>query len=139
MVNHFHILCLNETRLDCNISDGEVAIDGYTLVRKDRNRNGGGVAVYINNNIPFTVESDFMDSTKEMIWLQSRPDKENCFYLACLYRPPSTSKNEYISYLIDNITNVMQYNLNIIVTGDLNIDCSNVNDHTNQLLQLCQL
>ena len=57
----------------------------------------------------------------------------------CLYHPPSITKNKYISDLIDNITNIMQYNLNIIATGDLDTDCSNVNDHTNQLLQLCQL
>ena len=45
--NSFEILCINESRLDNSIYDTEVEIDGYEIVRKDRNRNGGGVG-----NIP---------------------------------------------------------------------------------------
>jgi exonuclease III len=42
----FDILTLNETRLDNSISDSEVKISGYDIVRPNRNRNGGGVAMY---------------------------------------------------------------------------------------------
>ena len=37
------VLALNETRLDSSISDELLAIDGYDIIRADRNRNGGGV------------------------------------------------------------------------------------------------
>ena len=43
----FDILTLNETRLDNCISDSEVKIPGYDIVRRDRNRNGGGVCNYV--------------------------------------------------------------------------------------------
>ena len=33
--------------LDSSISNNEINISGYEVVRKDRNRNGGGVALYI--------------------------------------------------------------------------------------------
>ena len=36
----FDIIALNETRLDLSISDGEVKIYGYDLIRKDRSRKG---------------------------------------------------------------------------------------------------
>ena len=45
----------NETRLDGTIDNNEVNITGYDLIRKDRNRNGGGVAIYIRNVIPYTI------------------------------------------------------------------------------------
>ena len=45
------ILALNETRLDSSISDDLVSIDGYDLIRADRNRNGGGVCIYARCNI----------------------------------------------------------------------------------------
>ena len=45
----FDILTLNETRLDNSISDSEVKIPGYGIVRRDRNRNGGGVAILIRS------------------------------------------------------------------------------------------
>ena len=47
------ILAINETRLDSSIQNGEVSIPGYTLERKDRNRNGGGVALYIRDSINY--------------------------------------------------------------------------------------
>ena len=46
----FDILTLNETRLDNSISDSEVKIPGYDIVRCDRNRNGGGIAMFIRSN-----------------------------------------------------------------------------------------
>ena len=49
---------VNETWLDSTISDQEVCIDGYTLVRCDRSRHGGGVALYIRSVIPFRVRND---------------------------------------------------------------------------------
>ena len=34
------VLAINETRLDSTISDGFVSIDGYNVLRADRDRNG---------------------------------------------------------------------------------------------------
>ena len=45
---YLDILVLNETRLDETISSSEISIDKYTLVRNDRTRHGGGVAMYIS-------------------------------------------------------------------------------------------
>ncbi len=37
------------------ISDSELRINGYTLVRRDRDRHGGGVMLYIRDNLSFCV------------------------------------------------------------------------------------
>ena len=42
------IVCVVETWLDRDISDNELVVEGYRVVRKDRNRHGGGVLMYIN-------------------------------------------------------------------------------------------
>ena len=59
------ILEVNETRLDHTISSGEVTVSGYGLERKDRNRDGGGVALYIRNTINyerlFDLECDSLE------------------------------------------------------------------------------
>jgi exonuclease III len=50
LINHpFDILAINETKLDSTISDSKIYINGYIFIRKDRNRNGGGVALFIKN------------------------------------------------------------------------------------------
>ena len=40
------ILSINKTRLDGNISDNYIEISGYDVLRNDRNREGGCVAIY---------------------------------------------------------------------------------------------
>ena len=42
----FDILSVNETRLDKQITDSIVNINGYSIARYDRNRDGGGVAIF---------------------------------------------------------------------------------------------
>ena len=39
------LLALSETRLDNTFTDSAVSIDGYTLIRGDQCRGGGGVAI----------------------------------------------------------------------------------------------
>ena len=46
-------MCLNETKLDLSISDSLVNIDNYQIIPNDRDRHGGGVAVYVHENISY--------------------------------------------------------------------------------------
>ncbi len=41
------ILGIHETRLDSTIADKDISIIGYNVVRKDRNKHGGGVLLYV--------------------------------------------------------------------------------------------
>ena len=41
--------------------DGEISIEHYSYLRKDRNRNGGGVSYFIHKSIAFEERSDFSD------------------------------------------------------------------------------
>ena len=38
---------INESKIDDSITDGKISIPGFNLIRKDRNRAGGGVVLYI--------------------------------------------------------------------------------------------
>ncbi|CAH3193083.1 unnamed protein product, partial [Porites evermanni] len=49
------LLAVNETRLDSTITDNLVHIDGYSILRKDRNRNSGGVCIYLRSNINYCL------------------------------------------------------------------------------------
>ena len=42
------VVCPTETWLCSDIVDTELLIPNYTIVRLDRNRHGGGAAIYIN-------------------------------------------------------------------------------------------
>ena len=49
------ILAINEIGLDETIFDWEISIPAYTLDRKDRNRHGGSVALYIRTIINYEL------------------------------------------------------------------------------------
>eukprot|EP00794_Sanderia_malayensis_P002566 gene2566-biopygen2105 len=49
--NNIDIIGLNETPLDETVRDSDVNINGYNIYRNDRNANGGGVAMYVKENI----------------------------------------------------------------------------------------
>ena len=51
------VLTVNETRLDISVFDCEVEIPGYHIVRLDRNRSGGEVAVFIRGNKSYSARS----------------------------------------------------------------------------------
>ena len=57
----FDIIAINETRLDEIISIDEVKINGYNIIRSDRQineRNGGSVCIYVRTNINYTRRND---------------------------------------------------------------------------------
>ena len=53
------IIGISETKLDKTIHDNEVNIDGYNIIRQDRNRNGGGVCCYVLNDRHYNVKHNF--------------------------------------------------------------------------------
>ena len=56
------ILGIIESKLDSSITNAEVNINGYSIIGNDRNRNGGGVACYIRNDLCFDIENSFSNS-----------------------------------------------------------------------------
>ena len=48
------IIVIHELKLDNSISDNEIRIASYTACQKDRNRFGGGVVMYIRDNILYS-------------------------------------------------------------------------------------
>ena len=53
------VIGLTETKLDATVLDSEVNIDGYELIRSDRNRHRGGLACCIKNNAAFRSRGGF--------------------------------------------------------------------------------
>ena len=80
---------ISETHSDNMFDDTVVAIHGFNIHRKDRNANGGGVAVYIQNHIPVTLRDNLMLNTVEVIWLQVHLPHLKPIIVGSCYRRPS--------------------------------------------------
>ena len=69
--NHvFDILAINESKIDPSIPDSEINIPSYKSIRKDRNRNGGGVVIYVREQISFRDRNDLVSDGLEMICIE---------------------------------------------------------------------
>ena len=135
----FDVLCINETRLDQTIKNSEVEIHGYDLVRHDRNRHGGGVAIYIREYtiyylyIPYTIyifilyiipyserKSLILDNI-EAICLEIKKPNTKPILISTWYRPPN-SNTKWLDKFEFFLQNVDNENIETVITGDFNID-----------------
>ena len=120
--NPISIMTLNETRLDESIPDEEIHIQGYEILRKDRHRMGGGIAVYLDKNSGFTykLRTDLMPAELEMIVFEVLCSKSKPFIVICWYRPETEIK------MFDHFQSVLEKveveNKDVIVIGDVNCD-----------------
>ena len=87
------ILAVNKIRLNDTISSGKVAVPGYTLKRNDRNRDGGGVALYILNTINYARLLDLESESLELIGIKVIKAKDKPFIVNTWYRPPHANIN----------------------------------------------
>ena len=116
-----HIMCLNETKLDLSISDSLVNVDNYQIIRNDRDRHGGGVAVYVHQSISYKIRSDLMPDNLEVVTLQIANSKFKPFIVTSIYRPPGKP----VSYFNDMealLASLDSDNKEAIIMGDTNCD-----------------
>ena len=89
------VLCISETWLDDTISDSEINILGYIPERKERNRQGGGVMMYIRDSIAYKIRSDIALSAPhvENLWIEFKLLMDVSCLMCSMYRPPSAGIN----------------------------------------------
>ena len=62
-IHKIDILTLNEAKLVSSISSNDIHLSGYDVVRRDRyhnGRHGGGVCIFVKNNLNFRIREDLM-------------------------------------------------------------------------------
>ena len=64
------VIALTETWLDDSVNDSELRINNYCLIRADRNRQGGGVCLFIRENLTFNRRLDIITDSIETLWVE---------------------------------------------------------------------
>ena len=68
------ILIITESWLDNTVIDSEINIPGYNIERKDREENnGGGVLMYISNEITYSRASTYESKQLELLCVKITP------------------------------------------------------------------
>ena len=128
-----HIMCRNETKLDSSIDDSLIRIDDYIIVQKDRNVHGGGVALYIHQNVQFELREDLICEELESVTVQIKNGKYKPFFVTSIYRPPGKPVN-YFSELESLFGRLESQNKESIIMGDINCDLNTPLDNNTKHL-----
>ena len=92
-------MALTETWL--NETDGDnYNIKGYNfLQRKGKHKNGGGIALYIKEDIKVKIRNDRNDENNtesiQILFVEIQNPKGRNIIIGVVYRPPNNKFNEY--------------------------------------------
>ena len=90
-----------------------------SLIRLDRNRHGGGVAIYVHSSIVLLVGPAGLEL---IVVSLTRNNFKLC--LCVFYRPPSSSCSEIFDTLCEAL-----FSVDILLLGDFNVDFNNPSCH----------
>ena len=122
------ILVVTETKVDDSFPASQFKIDGFSLpFRLDRTSNGGGVMIFVREDIPSKVLNKHkFDGNLEGLFVEINLRKTK-WLLFGAYRPPSQS----ITYFLDSVSNALDIYLkfydNFLLVGDFNCEESESN------------
>ena len=111
---------ITETKLDDTFPLGQFYVDGFTMpYRLDRNCNGGGVIIYVREDIPSKIlkKHKLPEDVEDMfVELNFRKIK---WLLFGTYHPPSRNEQYYFQALYEALDCYSSYD-RIVLKGDFN-------------------
>ena len=123
--NNFDLVALSETWLSTEISDDVLKTSGYPFVmRKDRNRHGGGIALLISESMAVTRLNNIEPDNEEIMCFDvtlpgTRPVKHA--FLCLCYRPPDHDIVEFLDSLGNTIEHAQRGSYaTYLAIGDFN-------------------
>ena len=120
------VLVLSETKTDESFPEGQLKIPGFcTPVRLDRDRFGGGILVYVQENIPAKLLSSEA-KTIEGIFIELNFRKKK-WLLSCSYNPSKSNIISHLEHLRRSLDFCSPTYDNLLLMGDFNANTSELN------------
>ena len=122
------IVVITETWLSPNVNNSAINLNGFSTFRHDRQdgRRGGGVCVYVNDQLPVVHLKELSYPEVESLWLLIKPRRLprgfNSIILAAIYHPPQSDDRALLTHLIESLDSMLtSYPASaIIIAGDFN-------------------
>nr|CAH7736535.1 unnamed protein product [Callosobruchus chinensis] len=139
--NDLDIFGASETWLHEGIESKVILINGYQIIRSDRDGRGGGVLFYVKNDLKFEIILTDMQSCLEQLWIKIKIGTK-IYAFGLLYRPPKGNIIDCFEHL-DGILSQLIFDCNgIIIIGDLNINMLSLDrgaEYLNRFLDIYSL
>ena len=117
--NKIDICLISETRVDESFPNQQLKLNGYKMFRKDRDRLGGGLVFYVNEQIPRNVLSlGSIPMDIELILLEFTVKNQRWLCVG-IYRPPSQNEKYFIDHLSKTLSQLSRQYDKTVLIGDL--------------------
>ena len=114
-----HLIAICKTWLDKTISNDELFIPDFSLIHRDRDRHGGGIAMFIHESLSFSVRQTHPAIELLLVDLKTKRSRLSC---GLYYRPPSADPSDLAS-LETALEELPPLCVNsFLLMGDLNIN-----------------
>ena len=124
------VICIVETWLDNEITDNEICLTNYHLFRLDRNRHGGGIAIYVHSFLSCNVILQGGPFGLELLSLSISSHLTSCKFCSCLFYHPLSSPVSIFDNLCTTlqIVNPARFH-SFVLLGDFNVNFVNKDHH----------
>ena len=112
------IITVCETWLDDSVTDNEINIPDFSVIRKDRNKNGGGTCIYIHSDLAFNPRPDLDIPKMEAIWTEILLPRCKPFIVGSCYRP---EKHTQFIINLESVLSKLPADSEVIILGDMNM------------------
>lgn len=123
LLKKFDVLAVSETWLTNFITDKDIGIDGYNVIRRDRNGNGGGVAFYVRSQIKYKVLQTNNNSIEHLCLELFVSNKSYGFCV--VYKPPKFNVRHFFDEFENILSDVLPLIETFYCTGDFNVNLLN--------------
>ena len=121
------ILMITETKLDDSFPASQFFIQGFcTPFRLDRNKNGGGILLYIRSNITSTKLNRYIIKNQIEAFFVEIRIRNSIWLLCCSYNPSKLQIASHIQEISNGIDAYCKKYENILIMGDFNVDVKEV-------------
>ena len=135
VVKNLDILLITETKIDNSFPEAQFEIDGFTTrYRVDRDCHGGGILLYIRQDIPskLLINLNISENLEEgFVELNFRRKK---WLVCCSYNPQKSNVTKHLDVIGKNFDLYSSRCQNYLLLGDFNSEPSE-----NAMIEFCKL
>ena len=118
---------ISETKLDETFPAAQFSLQGFSdLYRFDHNRNGGGIMLYIREDIPSRLTEKKLRNNSEYFFVEINLRKKK-WLLCCSYKPYKNSISTHIDFLRRELDLHSSNYENFRLLGDFNSEMTDTN------------
>ena len=120
--NEIDVLMVSETKLDDTFSTSQFLMQGYsTPFRKDRTSKGGGILLYVREDIPCKIIKTETDVYHESFFIEINLRKKR-WLLSCSYNSHKNNIGTHLEIIGKTLDKLSASYDNIILLGDFNVE-----------------